>query len=122
MSLIDLEHGRIEEIYIDKVAQSLGIKSDELGMLYQKVRSGQEKKRELPDRESEVIPLFHRLLIMMSIDRDIDEKEVGLCRQIGLQMGLNLYAVEEVLKVAFRGNANDLTPTVLNSIFKRYYN
>ena len=122
MSLIDMEHGRIEEIYIDKVAQSLGIQSEELARLYQKIRSGQKKKRELPDRESEVIPLFHRLLIMMSIDRDIDEKEVELCRQVGLQMGLNLYAVEEALKVAFGGNANDLTPTVVNSIFKKYYN
>ena len=122
LSLIDREHGRIEEVYISKVAQSLGIRDHELKALYDNVELDQEMERELPDQESQIIPLFHRLLIMMTIDRDIDETEIAFCKEIGLQMGLNLYAVEEVLQLASRGNANDLTPNVINSIFKKYYN
>ena len=79
-------------------------------------------QRELPDLESEIIPLFHRLLLLMTVDGTVHAKEIDLCRKIGLQMGLNLLAIEEILKTASIGKASLLTPEFISNTFKTYYN
>lgn len=122
LSLIDNRQIKIERVYIEKVSSSLGVEDRDLQKLYNEVTSNTPLTYELPDRESKIIPLFHRLLIMMTIDRTISESEILLCKEIGLRMGLNLYVIDKILDLAVSDTNDVIDPRFINSIFKKYYN
>jgi len=113
----DEEIYKIESVYIKKVAERLGV--DEL-TLAQAETLGAEKA--IPKSEAQIIPLFHRLLILMSIDRDVDHRELHFCKDLGIRMGLNPSAVNEIILLSSTGIPEYLDPDRINAIFKKYYN
>ena len=122
LSLIDDQNRPIEQIYIERVAEGIGIDEGELSELYQAVQEGYSEKRTLPDLESQIIPLFHRLVIVMTIDKETHPKEIQFCQELGLKMGLNLFAVEEIMEIARNEDPSQLTAVRISDIFRKYYN
>ena len=122
LSLVDNQNRPIEQIYIEKVAESIGVDDDELAALYKDIQEGGVEKRALPDLESQIIPLFHRLVIVMTIDKEVHPEEIRFCKELGLKMGLNLFAVDELMEIAQNEDTSQLTPARINEVFRKYYN
>jgi len=72
--------------------------------------------------ESERIVQFHRLILLMNVDRKIEPKELEKIHQLGLRMGLNIQAIDKTLKTMHEYPNNNIPPEVLLAIFKTYYN
>jgi len=72
--------------------------------------------------ESERIVQFHRLLLLMNVDKEIEPVELEKIHQLGLKMGLNIQAIDKTLEIMQQYNNNNIPPEVLLSIFKTYYN
>ena len=72
--------------------------------------------------ESQRIVQFHRLLLLMNIDREIEIVELENIHQLGLKMGLNIQAIDKTLEVMSQYKNNNIPPQVLMDIFKTYYN
>ena len=72
--------------------------------------------------ESERIVQFHRLLLLMNVDREIESSELKKIHQLGLKMGLNIQAVDKTLEMMHQYKNNNIPPEILLRIFKTYYN
>jgi len=72
--------------------------------------------------ESERIVQFHRLILLMNVDREIEPKELEKIHQLGLKMGLNIQAIDKTLETMHAYPNNNIPPEVLLNIFKTYYN
>jgi hypothetical protein len=72
--------------------------------------------------ESERIVQFHRLLLLMNVDREIEPCELQKIHQLGIKMGLNLQAIDQTLEVMHQYEDNNIPPKILLDIFKTYYN
>ncbi|MTI19861.1 hypothetical protein E1176_02380 [Fulvivirga sp. RKSG066] len=113
----DEETSKIEATYVKVVAKKLGVDMLDLAKIE---TLGTE--RDLPENEFQIIPLFHRLLILMNIDMDLDERELLFCRNLGIKMGLNPSAVSEIIELAGKNRGRHLQPGEINEIFKKYCN
>lgn len=72
--------------------------------------------------ELERITHFHKLLLMMNVDRETHEKEVEVLRNFGLKMGIRPGAIDRIL-VRMNDFEDKLIPSQeLISIFQSYYN
>ncbi|MDN5201896.1 hypothetical protein QQ008_10995 [Fulvivirgaceae bacterium BMA10] len=115
LSRADNDESQLENIFIEKIAKKLGvskidldrIKNDEIGF-------------HPPKFEFEAIPQFHRLIILMGIDFRVDEAEVSFCRELGIRLGLNPTAVNEVLDVMQKQPSKMMSPITMNEIFRKY--
>lgn len=74
------------------------------------------------ESETERIVQFHRLLLLMNVDRKIEPVELEKIHQLGLKMGLNIQAIDKTLEIMKQYKNNNIPPEVLLSIFKTYYN
>ena len=72
--------------------------------------------------ESERIVQFHRLLLLMNVDKEIEPSELERIHQLGLKMGLNIQAIDKTLEIMHQFKNNNIPPEVLLNIFKTYYN
>jgi len=72
--------------------------------------------------ESERIVQFHRLLLLMNVDKEIEFIELENIHQLGLKMGLNIQAIDKTLKIMKGYKNNNIPSDVLLNIFKTYYN
>ncbi len=72
--------------------------------------------------ESQRIVQFHRLLLLMNIDKEIEVVELENIHQLGLKLGLNIQAIDKTLEVMCQYKNNNIPPEVLMNIFKTYYN
>jgi hypothetical protein len=109
----------IESCYIDTVAVRIGVEREDLERL---------KNNEInipfspPRYEYEIIPQFHRIVLLMGIDRLIYKEELNFCTDLGLKMGLNPNAVKEILEKMIYYPNNIIPADELECIFKKYYN
>jgi len=72
--------------------------------------------------ESERIVQFHRLLLLMNVDKEIENSELEKIHQLGLKMGLNIQAIDKTLEIMHQYKNNNIPPEILLGIFKTYYN
>ncbi len=72
--------------------------------------------------EIQRIVQFHRLLLLMNVDREIEAIELENIHKLGLKMGLNIQAIDKTLEIMYEYKNNNIPPDVLMSIFKTYYN
>ena len=107
----------METQFISSIALGLGVSSDELKKIIES-----PIKYNPQDREIDRIIQFYRLLLLMSVDTDHHEKEVEFCKNLGLKMGLNPIAINEVIKRILASEKGMLPPQELISIFQTYHN
>jgi len=119
LSQIDGKESHIESGFINSVADRLGIPRSDI----KKIKSGEMKiKFQTPKLEKDVIEQYHRLIILMGIDKLIYKEEVQFCFELGVKMGLNANAIMEVLRKTLRKPAYILPKDEIEEIFKKYTN
>jgi uncharacterized tellurite resistance protein B-like protein len=101
----------------------LGV-SEQLGVIREDFESLLEAEAEhvLPKSEAERILQFHRLVLLMNVDRNRSPEEIRKLHDIGLAMGLSMNAIDQVLMVMHRYPDKIVPPEVLIGIFKAHYN
>lgn len=76
----------------------------------------------MPKTQAERILQFHRLVLLMNIDQEQHQLEIGKLHNVGLGMGLPPSAIEQVLTVMHQYPNKVVPPDVLINIFKAHYN
>jgi uncharacterized tellurite resistance protein B-like protein len=107
----------METQFINSVAMTMGISFEELQYIKDNPIAFNPQNKEI-DR----ITQFYRLLLLMGVDSDHHEKEVEFCKNLGLKMGLNPIAINEVIKRILASKKGMLPPQELISIFQTYHN
>jgi hypothetical protein len=77
---------------------------------------------EPPRLEAERIVQFQRLILLMNVDLDIDEREMNYIREVGIRMGLQPRATNTVLKEMHNYENKIVPPARLIEIFSTYHN
>ncbi len=72
--------------------------------------------------QAERIVQFHRLVLLMNVDQEQHQLEIGKLHNLGLSMGLPPSAIEQVLLVMHQYPDKIVPPQVLINIFKAHYN
>lgn len=107
----------VEIIYIRKVAERLGVTLAEVSKL-----KGSVPELDLPNREYKVYALFHRLVLILTIDGIAEEKEQQYCFNLGIKMGLHPNAIGEIIDYAILHGSSNTTPKEVMTIFRKYLN
>lgn len=76
----------------------------------------------IPKTQADRIVQFHRLVLLMNVDKEQLQFEVSRLHNIGLSMGLPPSAISQVLEVMHQYPDKVVPPHVLINIFKAYYN
>ena len=119
LSKVDGKESHMEMNFINSVAARLGIEKNEV----EKIKNGKmDIAFSPPKNESKVIEQFHRLIILMGIDKLIYREEVSFCVELGVRMGLNYNAISEVLRKTLRNPAYIMHLDEVEEIFKKYSN
>ncbi|MGS2740645.1 TerB family tellurite resistance protein [Sinomicrobium sp. M5D2P17] len=107
----------VEYRFLVTVAEQLGVEKKTLDHLFfTKVESVPLKP------ESERILQFHRLVLLMNVDRSSTPQEIEKIKDLGIHMGLNPLATNKVLEIMHQYPHKIIPPDVLVQIFKTYYN
>jgi len=75
-----------------------------------------------PESEFERILQFHRLVLLMNVDQESSESEIKFLKDIGIRIGLNPMATNQVLKQMNNYPDKVIPPEKLIEIFKGQYN
>ena len=106
-----------EYIFLQSVAQELGVDEDIFDTLF-----NEEAEHIVLKSQAERILQFHRLVLLMNVDKRQDLIEINRIHNIGLGMGLPPSAIEQVLSVMHKYPNKIVPPNVLIDIFKAHYN
>lgn len=106
-----------EYAFLLGVSEQLGVIREDFESLLQA-----EAEHVLPKSEAERILQFHRLVLLMNVDRSRHSEEIRKLHDIGLAMGLSMNAIDQVLMVMHRYPDKIVPPEVLIGIFKAHYN
>jgi len=107
----------METQFINSVAMSMGISAEELQHIKDNPISFNPQNQEI-----ERITQFYRLLLLMGVDADHHEQEVVFCKNLGLKMGLNPVAINEVIKRILASEKGMLPPNDVIEIFQTHHN
>ena len=107
----------METQFINSVAMTMGISPSELQNL-----KNNPIAYNPPNPEIDRITQFYRLLLLMGVDSDHHEKEVEFCKNLGLKMGLNPIAINEVVKRLLASEKGMLPPNDVIEIFQTSHN
>lgn len=106
-----------EYLFLLSVAQSLEVSKEEFDQLFNNYI-----ELKPPKSEFERILQFHRLVLLMNIDRETSKKEINFLKDIGIRIGLNPNATNRVL-AKMNEYPNKVIPAdELIEIFKENYN
>jgi uncharacterized tellurite resistance protein B-like protein len=107
----------METQFINSVAMTMGISAQELQHI---------KDNPIPfnpqNKEMDRITQFYRLLLLMGVDSDHHDEEVTFCKNLGLKMGLNPTAINEVIKRILASDKGMLPPNEVIEIFQTHHN
>ena len=119
LSRVDGEESHMEMNFINSVASRLGIEKTDV----ESIKEGKiDITFSLPKIESKIIEQFHRLIILIGIDKLIYKEEVSFCVELGVRMGLHYNAISEVLRKTLRNPAYIMHLDEMENIFKKYSN
>ena len=82
----------------------------------------EEVEHIIPKSEADRILQFHRLVLLMNVDKKQDLIEISRIHNIGLEMGLPPSAIEQVLSIMHKYPNKIVPPKVLIDIFRAHYN
>lgn len=103
--------------FIQSVAHELEIDNSTLYSLF-----NEEKKVEIIKDEFHRILQFYRLALLMFADHHLHEKEVQKIHELGINMGLNPYAMKRILKLMNESPNQMVDPEMLLTIFTEQHN
>jgi hypothetical protein len=103
--------------FIRIIAERLGVSQADFDSLF-----NQYIEFTPPISEFERILQFHRLVLLMNIDREVSDKELQMVRELGIRMGLNPLATEKVLSEMYKYPDKIMPPDRLIEIYKEQFN
>jgi len=117
LSKSDNRFDEIEKSFISKIAEMIGISRDQLREI-----ENFETTFAPPKSEFARILQFQQLILLMNIDGEISGNEKHYIRDVGIRMGLNAQAIEEVLVAVKQYPNGSIPPKVLIDIFTKFHN
>lgn len=106
-----------EYLFLSMIAKELQIEKEEFKQLFH-----QELKAEVIKSEFERIQQFYRLALLMHCDGILHEREQVKIHEIGINMGLNPFAMKRVLKAMEQSPTRMISPDYLLEVFQEQYN
>ena len=106
-----------EYLFLSMIAKELQIEKEEFKQLFH-----QELKTEVIKSEFERIQQFYRLALLMHCDCILHEREQIKIHEIGINMGLNPFAMKRVLKAMEQSPTRMISPDYLLEVFQEQYN
>src|SRR5690606_33870994 len=89
----DEEIKEIEFQFIMSIAAQLGVTPEEFRSIFDTYINHSP-----PKLEGDRIVQFHRLVLLMNVDRETSNDELAKVRKLGIKMGLNAQAIDMVLR------------------------
>ena len=117
LSRVDDDESELEFDFIIEVAKKLEVNDEDLNKLW-----SEDFKFTPPKSELHRIYNFYSLILLMGIDSIVHEEEMAFCRLLGIRMGLNPMAVEEILKRVKEHPEKIIPSDEIIEIFKASYN
>ena len=118
LSRIDGSENLTEINFISSVADRLGISRDDLKIIKDKT----EKVEFIPSQDMyQLMMQYHRLIILMGIDRIIAPEEKEFCLKLGLKMKLKKEALLEIIDKAIDIPRHIISVEEIERIFYRHY-
>ncbi len=114
---IDKVVGEPEYNFLLGVASHLQIDRETFDALFE-----EEAEHVVPKTQADRILQFHRLMLLMNVDKRQQAIEITRLHNIGLGMGLPPSAIEQVLSIMHKYPDKIVPPNVLIDIFKAHYN
>ena len=102
---------------IQKLAKRLGVSIDEISQLFDSPKPSQPLYSEV-DR----ITHFYRLALVMQVDQETHESEIGALKNFGLKMGIRPIVTDQIIKKMGQYRNGIVPAEELLNIFKIYYN
>ncbi|WP_395043067.1 excinuclease ABC subunit B [Flavobacterium sp.] len=116
-AIIDGELHEREYMFLTLVAVELGVNNEELKQLFH-----EENRSEVIKSEFERIQQFYRLALLMHCDGVLHEREEVKIHEIGINMGLNPFAIRRVLKEMAKSPTRMVHPDFLLEVFQEQLN
>jgi uncharacterized tellurite resistance protein B-like protein len=116
-AIIDGELHEREYMFLSLIAIELGVNKDELKQLFH-----EENRSEIIKSEFERIQQFYRLALLMHCDGILHEREQIKIHEIGINMGLNPFAMKRVLKAMEQSPTRMISPDYLLEVFQEQLN
>ena len=107
----------VEFQFLLSLAAQMGVTKDEFKRLFE-----ENIKFQPPRLESDRIVQFQRLILLMNVDLEIDEREMDYIKDLGIRMGLHPSATNTVLKEMHDYENKIVPPARLIEIFSAYHN
>ncbi|MGV1013122.1 MAG: TerB family tellurite resistance protein [Flavobacterium sp.] len=111
-AIVDGELHEREYNFISLIAIELGIDKQEFKQLFH-----EENPSEVIKNEFERIQQFYRLALLMHCDGVLHEREEIKIHEIGINMGLNPFAMKRVLKAMEQSPTRMVSPDYLLEVF-----
>ena len=116
-AIVDGKLHEREFTFLTLVSHELGISKEELNQLFH-----EENRSEIIKSEFERIQQFYRLALLMHCDGILHEREEIKIREIGVNMGLNPFAIKRVLKAMEASPTRMVSPQFLLEVFQEQLN
>ncbi len=117
LARVDQEVQASEFDFLWGVAEQLGVEREDFETLFDA-----PARNIIPKTLLERILQFHRLVLLMNVDRGQTFKEIDKLHNIGLRMGLPPSAIDQVLALMHQYPDKIIPPETLIGIFKAHYN
>ena len=99
------------------IAQSINVSKEDFDSLFDKYIEFAP-----PESEFDRILQFHRLVLVMNVDQETSDLEIKFIKDIGIRLGLNPFATNQVLAEMNLYPEKVIPPEKLIEIFKAHYN
>jgi uncharacterized tellurite resistance protein B-like protein len=116
-AIVDGELHEREYTFLSIIAIELGFNKDEFKQLFH-----EENRSEIIKTEFERIQQFYRLALLMHCDGVLHEREHIKIHEIGVNMGLNPFAMKRVLKAMEQSPTRMVSPDYLLEVFQEQLN
>ncbi|RLD77952.1 MAG: TerB family tellurite resistance protein [Bacteroidetes bacterium] len=117
LSRCDHEVREKEYTFLLSIAQSLHVSKEDFDHLFDEYIEFTP-----PESEFDRILQFHRLVLLMNIDKKTSEKELNFIKDISIHLGLNPMATNKVLDTMHLYPNKVIPAEKLIEIFKEQYN
>ena len=116
-AIVDGELHDREYQFLLIIAIELGVNKEELKQLFH-----EENRSEIIKTDFERIQQFYRLALLMHCDGILHEREQIKIREIGINMGLNPFAMKRILKTMEESPTRMVSPDYLLEVFQEQLN
>lgn len=118
LSRIDGRENLNEINFINSVADRLGISRTDL----KEIRDKSSKVSFSPPEDMyQTMMQYHRLIVLMGIDRIISIEEKDFCTRLGLKMKLKKEAISEIIDKAIDTPRHIISVDDIEQVFYRHY-